>query len=430
MQWSFLYYKKEMYFVKIYIRNGENVNHMTLRYHQISKELSERIETDRRQGTIPQVGFREEEVVRRVQDKDKASIHRPAFVRDIEKIMHCPYYNRYTDKTQVLSFYRNDDISRRALHVQLVSRIARNIGKVLGLNQDLIEAMALGHDIGHTPFGHAGERILSEIYQGETGRAFNHNVHSVRVLDGIFARNISLQTLDGILCHNGEFAMKEYRPKPLDGFAEFDREMEEAYVNQKSIGRLIPSTLEACVVRICDMIAYLGKDRQDAVCAGIPIPEDAFTRGEIGVENAEMINNLTVNIIENSYGKNYIMLDDEYYQALKVAKEENYHYIYFNEQVDKEYNENIRPMFEMMYERFLHDLKEGNRESIIYRHHIEYVNQYRGYYVKDDPYEAHEKNQIVVDYLASMTDDYFIDLFHYIFPESKYQVHYVPYFTE
>lgn len=403
---------------------------MSLRYRQLSKELASQIEKDIQQNTKPKFYFPDSKVVRRENDKDKASLHRPAFVRDIEKIMHCPYYNRYTDKTQVFSFYRNDDISRRALHVQLVSRIARNIGRVLGLNLDLIEAIALGHDIGHTPFGHAGERILSDLYHGETGRYFNHNVHSVRVLDTIFSRNISLQTLDGILCHNGEFEMKEYRPKPSLDFEEFDREMEAAYVDEKTIGSLVPSTLEACVVRICDMIAYLGKDRQDARLAGIHIPEGAFTRGEIGVENAEMINNLTVNIIENSYGKNYLRLDDEYYQALKQAKKENYQYIYFNEDVDKEYNENIRPMFAMMYERFLKDLKEGNKSSIMYSHHIDYVNRQRGYYKVGKPYIEEEKNQIVVDYLASMTDDYFLDLFHYLFPESKYGVSYISYFSE
>lgn len=403
---------------------------MALHYHQLSKELTEKIENDRQNNTIPKVGFSDQEIVRRDKNRDKASLHRPAFIRDIEKILHCPYYNRYTDKTQVFSFYRNDDISRRALHVQLVSRIARNIGRVLGLNLDLIEAISLGHDIGHTPFGHAGERILSKLYEGETGRYFNHNVHSVRVLDTIFSRNISLQTLDGILCHNGEFEMKEYRPRPLGGFEEFDREMEAAYVDEQTIGSLIPSTLEACVVRICDMIAYLGKDRQDARSAGINIPEGAFTRREIGVENAEMINNLTVNIIENSYGKNYLRLDDEYFQALKTAKQENYEYIYFNKEVDKEYNETIRPMFEMMYERFLKDLKEKNKSSIIYSHHIDYVNRYRGYYAADTPYEEEEENQIVVDYLASMTDDYFIDLFRHLFPDSKYRVNYISYFDK
>lgn len=145
-------------------------------------------------------------------EQDKANLWRPAFVRDIEKILHLPYYNRYVDKTQVFSFYHNDDITRRALHVQLVSRIARNIGSVLGLNLDLIEAIALGHDIGHTPFGHAGERFLDELLKNETGRSFQHNVQSARVLDKLFARNISLQVLDGVLCHNGEFEMQEYRP--------------------------------------------------------------------------------------------------------------------------------------------------------------------------------------------------------------------------
>ena len=100
--------------------------------------------------------------------------------------MYVPAYNRYNDKTQVFSFMHNDDISRRGLHVQYVSKIARNIGGLLGLNTSLIEAMALGHDIGHTPFGHVGEADLNKVYNKHTGRFFNHNVHSVRVLDGIY----------------------------------------------------------------------------------------------------------------------------------------------------------------------------------------------------------------------------------------------------
>jgi len=148
--------------------------------------------------------------IRRNKDHDNANLWRPAFVRDTEKILHCPYYNRYGDKTQVFSLYKNDDITRRALHVQLVSRIARNIGRMLGLNTDLIEAIALGHDIGHTPFGHAGEKYLDLLSYANTGRHFLHNLQSVRVLDKIFNYNISLQTLDGILCHNGENELKIY----------------------------------------------------------------------------------------------------------------------------------------------------------------------------------------------------------------------------
>lgn len=116
-------------------------------------------DSNRAHNTLPQVAFNEDNVVRRNNNKDKSSLLRPPFTRDIDKIMHCPYYNRYADKTQVFSFYKNDDITRRGLHVQLVSRIARTMGKALNLNLDLIEAIALGHDIGHTPFGHVGERF-------------------------------------------------------------------------------------------------------------------------------------------------------------------------------------------------------------------------------------------------------------------------------
>lgn len=106
-------------------------------------------------------------------------IIRSQFSIDVDKIIHSQFYNRGSDKTQVFSFYKNDDITRRASHVQLVSRIARRIGTALRLNLDLIEAIAIGHDIGHTPFGHKGEQYLSELYYADTGKYFNHNVHSV-----------------------------------------------------------------------------------------------------------------------------------------------------------------------------------------------------------------------------------------------------------
>ena len=189
----------------------------------------------------------------------------------------------------MFSLYKNDDISRRALHVQLVSRIARNIGRLLGLNLDLIEAIALGHDMGHTPFGHAGEAVLSKLYHKHTGRYFNHNVHSVRVLDRIFHYNISLQTLDGILCHNGELELEEYRPSKLSTFEEFDKIFEDCYTKNCS-GILIPSTLEGCIVRISDIIAYLGKDRQDAERAKLLTDNSIFNDNAIGTFNAKIIN--------------------------------------------------------------------------------------------------------------------------------------------
>ena len=198
-----------------------------LKYESLSAEVAEQIKNDRENNTLPNVAFDENNVIRRKCNHDKANIIRTAFIRDIDKIMHCPYYNRYADKTQVFSFYKNDDITRRGLHVQLVSRIARTIGKALGLNLDLIEAIALGHDIGHTPFGHAGEDFLDELLFSRTGRHFSHNIHSVRVLDKIFPYNISLQTLNGIASHDGEMELCEYHPQPLNSFEEFDKQIED-----------------------------------------------------------------------------------------------------------------------------------------------------------------------------------------------------------
>ena len=303
---------------------------------------------------------------------------------------------------------------------------------MLGLNLDLIEAISLGHDIGHTPFGHAGERMLSELYYGETGRYFNHNVHSVRVLDVLTDRNISLQTLDGILCHNGELEQKEYRSMALSGFAELEERIEDCYVEEKGILKLVPSTLEACVMRICDIIAYLGKDRQDAKRLGMLAAEDDFYSGAVGTTNAEIINNFTVNILENSYGKPYLKMDDTYFDTLKRAKQENYRHIYQNERIEASVNEMLRPMFEKMYHRVLQDAKEKNANSWLYRHHIEYVAELNRYarHFSVEKYLETEPNQLVVDYMASMTDDYFVDFYQELFPGDCHELHYIGYFEE
>ena len=404
-------------------------------YIQLSKEIQERIKEDRSKHYVNPYSCSDESIIRRNPERDRASIQRPAFVRDIEKIIHSPYYNRYTDKTQVFSFFRNDDISRRGYHVQLVARIARNIGNVLGLNESLIEAIALGHDIGHTPFGHAGERILNKIYNEKTGRYFNHNVHSVRVLDKIFSRNISLQTLDGIICHNGEFVEQEYRPHNLKDFDGFDRMVENCYTDKNNIKKLVPSTLEGCVVRICDMIAYIGKDRQDALQTNMFDTPPVFSELSIGTTNAEMINNLSVNIIENSYGKDYIYLDNQYYEDIKKAKKENYEKIYFNEKIESKYDDVIEPMFWEIYEKLYGDLISGNEESVIFRHHMNFVRENEKYYDKDFTYQNEEPAQIVADYIASMTDDYFTDLYSYLFPNGKFTgekngIKYIGYFEQ
>ena len=189
-------------------------------YENLSPELTHSIETDRLHRTHPAMGFADRDVLRRRQvESDQPSLWRPAFVHDIDKILHCPYYNRYDDKTQVFSLTKNDDITRRSLHVQLVSSIALPIGAALNLNLDLIEAIALGHDLGHTPFAHSGEVYLDKLYFEHAGRHFNHSIHSVRGLDGIFPLNVSLQVLDGIACHNGEIELPVYEPAKGRNFA-------------------------------------------------------------------------------------------------------------------------------------------------------------------------------------------------------------------
>ncbi len=394
-------------------------------YKYLSKETESKIINDRKNGNIPFTAFDESKVIRRNPEYDKATVLRTAFIRDIDKIIHCPYYNRYADKTQVFSFYKNDDITRRGLHVQLVSRIARTIGKALSLNLDLIEAIALGHDIGHTPFGHAGERILDELYFAHTGRHFSHNIHSVRVLDRIFPYNISLQTLNGIASHNGEMELSEYKPKVMESFDEFDKEIEKCYLDPENNKKLIPSTLEGCVVRISDIIAYLGKDRQDAERAKIKL-DDSYDLSTIGLHNAEIIRNLTVNIVENSYGKPYIKMDDDHFDALKKAKENNYRLIYKTENVESDFDEIVKPMMTLLYNKLLEHLITKKSDSPVFKHHIEYVN--KAHYSRQKPYEEEDPNQIIVDYIASMTDDYFIDLFGYLFPDSNLKIEYKGYF--
>lgn len=396
-----------------------------LNYERLSDAMSERIRNDRENNTVFSLAFSEEKAIRRDNSKDKASILRPTFIRDIDKIMHCPYYNRYADKTQVFSFYKNDDITRRGLHVQLVSRIARTIGKALGLNLDLIEAIALGHDIGHTPFGHAGESFLDELLFAHTGRHFSHNIHSVRVLDCIFPYNITLQTLNGIAAHDGELELSEYRPQPMESFEAFDRQIESCYIDKKNVRKLVPATLEGCVMRISDIIAYLGKDRQDAEKVGV-LGTDAYEDCAIGTYNAEIINNLIVNIVENSYGKPYIQMDPVHFEALKKAKADNYALIYKNDIVQAETETMVRPMMRRMYERLLSDFASGKTDSPIFTQHINYVNQ--AHYKRKTPYEQTEPNQLVVDYIASMTDDYFMDLYAFLFPNSDLKIVYKGYF--
>lgn len=384
--------------------------------------LRQRVE--KRNELLSPYASKDSQAIRKEDGKQSETVYRTPYIVDVDRIIHNLFYNRYVDKTQVFSLYKNDDITRRGSHVQLVSRIARTIGAALGLNLDLIEAISLGHDIGHTPFGHRGESYLNDCYYSHTGRLFNHNVHSVRVFSVLTRSNLTLQTLDGILCHNGELPMSHYEPKKLGTFNDFEQTLEKCYTERDFCHTLVPSTLEGCVVRISDIIAYLGKDRQDAIKV---MGEDSPVYNKT---NGEIIKMLTESIIANSLDKNYLSIDDDTFAMLKRLKEENYQYIYHNPKIDSVYKDNIRPMFSMLYEQFWTDLAERNEKSYIYKHHIEYAYigknyQDRGIDITDEKYF----DDIVTDYIASMTDDYFIEVFSRLFPDAHYKINYISYFA-
>ena len=281
--------------------------------------------------------------------KDEENDIRPRFFRDADRILYSLSYTRYIDKTQVFSFSDNDNISKRMTHVQFVSKIARTIGRGLQLNEDLIEASSLGHDLGHPPFGHEGERILNEISKKNGCGVFAHNIQSVRTLitlenNGV-GKNISVQVLDAILCHNGEVLNKEYYPKKKTK-EEFLNEYSEVYKDDSYSKKLIPMTKEGCVVRISDIIAYVGKDLEDAIRLGILKREDLdkSITDVLGNTNDKIVDALVTDVINNSYNKPYIKLSNKVYNALNKLIEYNYKNIY-----KKIHDNNELKTYEEMY---------------------------------------------------------------------------------
>ena len=364
---------------------------------------------------------RSEEAVRARPHTPNFAIIRPPYTYDVDKIIHSPLYNRYSDKTQVFSFYRNDDLSRRALHVQFVSKIAKTIGRALKLNLELIEAIALGHDMGHTPFGHKGELFLSEKYQegsrkrqGQT-RYFNHNVHSIRIFRTILDSNLTLQTLSGILSHNGRKIWHNYGPTVLSSFDEFDAILEQCYLDETYHKTLSPNTLEGCVVRISDMIAYAGKDRQDLYKARL-IPEQTFQEQRlIGTTNSQVISNVMVNLIKNSIDSPTLNMDEAVFQDLQDLIHENAKVIYSHPELNGPYFEIVRPLMGLLYDRLVEDIEEKQYDSPVFRHYLnDHIQGVRYRDPQDWDTILAPADEIVTDFIASMTDDYFIDICRYL----------------
>lgn len=335
--------------------------------------------------------------------KDEKEDIRTPFFHDIDKILYTLSYTRYIDKTQVFSHHENDHLSKRMTHVQFVSKIARTIGRALRLNEDLIEAAALGHDLGHVPYGHQGEYILNEISLKHNCGYFNHNIESVRLLMEIenhgLGSNMTIQVLDAIMCHNGEFLLGEYAPKKKTK-EEFLNEYYSSYTDRTIIKSLVPMTLEGCVVRISDMIAYLGRDIEDAIRLGIikkeNIPEEI--KNTLGSTNSEIINTIITDIINNSYNQNYLKLSPHIYESIKKLKAFNYQNIY-SKALSIEELEDIKEKFNTLFNKYLNDLNNNNKESLIIKNYLNNMNE---------DYKNNNSNErIVIDYIAGMTDEYF-----------------------
>ena len=351
---------------------------------------------------------------------------RPNYWRDADRILHSFAFNRFLDKTQVFYLNENVRLTHRMLHVQLVAKISRLLARALRLNAHLVEAIALGHDIGHTPFGHEGERILSAILHERLGRYFKHSVQSVRWLnileknsqtEGVPLRrnglNLSLQVLDGILCHDGEDMRRMMAPDRSKDIEKFKRQYYQK-MNKKQVFHE-PMTLEGCLVRFCDVIAYIGRDIEDAIAVGLI---DRFPDTPLGSSNGQIIDSLVMDLLRHSEGKNRIAYGRNTFKALSDLYAFNQQQIYRNRLIAIHHFK-IERLFHMIFNEILKDIDNGDETSPVFKDHILPIHLvYPAYLAKSGPI------QVVVDFIAGMTDRYFINLVGEMFLPSPFPVNF------
>ena len=343
------------------------------------------------------------DAIRRFPDECIDTGHRQNYAVDSDRILHSLAYTRYIDKTQVFYLVDNDHVTHRVLHVQLVSKISRTIGRFLGLNEDLIEAIALGHDIGHCPFGHDGETYLSELCEAHGIGPFRHNIQSVRFLEKIERKgrglNLTLQVLDGILCHDGEIHAKALVPDPQKTFHAFDKEIANKAADPEI--SITPMTLEGCVVRMADTISYIGRDIEDAIRLSLikrsQLPRPSVAR--LGDTNGTIVYNLVTDVIKNSFQRPAIAFSLQVSEALKGFRDFNLNDIYLNPKIKPEPGK-IGRVFEVLFDRYLKDLEQGNDASIIF---TDYLDGMSDNYKNDTTHP-----EIVRDFISGMTDEYFV----------------------
>lgn len=291
---------------------------------------------------------------------------RTAYQRDRDRIIHCKAFRRLKHKTQVFLAPEGDHYRTRLTHTLEVSQIARTIAKSLRMNEDLTEAIALGHDLGHTPFGHSGEAILNEI----CSQGFAHYRQSVRVVEILekngMGLNLTWEVRDGIL-------------------------------NHRTSGH--PSTLEGAIVRLSDKIAYINHDIDDAIRAKMFVEEDlpdCYT-DILGHSVRERLNNLIHDIINNSYGKNEIIMSSDMEAAMQGLRTWMFQHVYKNE-IPKAEEGKAQKMIAMLFEYYMDHPDKLPQE---YRYLME-----KG---------TADKERAVCDYIAGMSDSYAIDRFEELF---------------
>ncbi len=374
--------------------------------------------------------------------KEKPCEVRLAFERDANRILYSEDFRRLRHKTQVFFNAKNDHICTRMEHVLYVNSISNTIGRTLNLNQDLLGAIALGHDLGHAPFGHSGERALSKMLsEVNPSLSFHHENHSLRVADRLSKRisqekieghcglNLSYEVRDGIVSHCGE-NYEEFRLH-----ADKTKRPEDIYTTDHR--HCMPYTLEGCLVRLVDKIAYVGRDIEDAIRAQLIDYNDISkeVRNVLGSTNGEMINTLVKDLIENSYGKEEICLSEEKGLALRDMIYENNTNIYRSEMI-KQYEKNadntMVGLFKILYSytkeiweeakamtpagtdpmtvpvNALNSLMSVNAPAVKNRL-INFILD-KGYGIGELPAE-----QIVADYIAGMTDAYALKTFEELY---------------
>jgi dGTPase len=333
--------------------------------------------------------------------------HRLPYKRDVDRIIHSKAYARYIDKTQVAYLVHNDHITHRSLHVQLVSNFARGIAEILGLNLDLVEAISLGHDVGHPPFGHEGEGYLSQLSQEYGGGQFAHPLQSCRLFTEIEPLNLGLAVYDGFLCHDGGMCGTKFIPNYGkswdDHFAEREQKMADPDKN------IWPATLEGCLVKMCDTMSYLGRDMEDAIILGL-LDREEIPSTVLGKTNRQMLSVLACDVIKHSYQKDYIAFSDEVYEALKAIRKFNFDKIYSHPKLKVE-SKKIEKSYRILFEHLLDELIAEKKNSYIWKNFIQ--NKAESYIAKTAPVT------MVVDYISGMTDTYFVRTFEkLIVPQS------------